>query len=143
MIADAGFWLVLAAILSAIAGLLHGAIIIGGPAWYRFFGAGEKMARAAEAGRPYPALITLAIMAVLLTWSAYALSAARLIPELPFLSFALSAITAIYVVRGLALIPLWLSKRAATTKFEIWSSVICLGYGTVHAVALTKVWPTL
>lgn len=36
--------------LSAIAALLHVGIIIGGPSWYRFFGAGERMARAAAAG---------------------------------------------------------------------------------------------
>lgn len=36
--------LVFAAALSAIAASLHLAIIVGGPAWYRFFGAGERFA---------------------------------------------------------------------------------------------------
>jgi hypothetical protein len=30
--------------LSLVAALLHIAIIVGGPAWYRFFGAGEALA---------------------------------------------------------------------------------------------------
>ena len=34
-------WLVAGGILSALAALLHLAVIVGGPVWYRFFGAGE------------------------------------------------------------------------------------------------------
>ena len=37
-------------VLSAAASLLHLAVIAGGPAWYRFFGAGEGMAQMAERG---------------------------------------------------------------------------------------------
>ena len=37
-------WLIAGAVLSGIAGLLHLAIILGGAPWYRFFGAGERMA---------------------------------------------------------------------------------------------------
>jgi hypothetical protein len=42
--AKPNFWLVGGGILSAIAALLHAAVIAGGPDWYRFFGAGEEMA---------------------------------------------------------------------------------------------------
>ncbi len=68
--------LLLAAALNAIIGVLHLAVIAVGPRWYRLFGAGERMAVAAEKGRWYPALVTAAIACVLLAWSAYALSAA-------------------------------------------------------------------
>jgi hypothetical protein len=37
-------------VLSAAAALLHIAVIVGGAEWYRFFGAGEGMARLAERG---------------------------------------------------------------------------------------------
>lgn len=34
-------WLIAGGLLSAAAALLHIAVIVGGPDWYRFFGAGE------------------------------------------------------------------------------------------------------
>ena len=58
-------WLIAAGALSAIAAPLHVAIIINGPDWYRFFGAGEAMARAAERGSARPAVITIGIAAIL------------------------------------------------------------------------------
>jgi len=39
-------WLIVAAALSGLAALLHVAIVFGGGPWYRFFGAGERMALA-------------------------------------------------------------------------------------------------
>ena len=59
--------------------MLHLAIIAGGPDWYRFFGAGEGMARMAERGMLKPALITLGIAAILAVWAAYAFAGAGLI----------------------------------------------------------------
>ena len=66
-------------LLSAIAALLHIAIIIGGPQWYRFFGAGEELALMAEKGSWYPAVLTFGIAVVLLLWALYAFSGAGLI----------------------------------------------------------------
>lgn len=43
-------WLIAAGTLDALAALLHVACIFGGPAWYRFLGAGERMAGMAERG---------------------------------------------------------------------------------------------
>lgn len=72
---DAGFWLLLAAIGTALAVLLHiGCIVFGAP-WYAFFGAGHRMVRLARDGRAEPALITAAITVVLAGWTIYALSA--------------------------------------------------------------------
>jgi hypothetical protein len=73
------------ALLSAVAALLHLGIIAGGPAWYRFFGAGERFARAAAEGRWYPTVVTLGIAAVLFIWSAYALAGAGVVTRLPLL----------------------------------------------------------
>lgn len=42
--------LVIAGSMSFISSLLHIAIILGGPDWYRFFGAGEQMAKMTESG---------------------------------------------------------------------------------------------
>jgi hypothetical protein len=135
--------LAIGAVLSAIAALLHVCIIAGGPAWYRFFGAGERFARAAAQGRWYPVLVTIAIAAVLGTWSAYALAGAGLISALPMLKTALVAITAVYIVRGLGYAPLVLAKGGRITPFVVWSSLICLAYGLVHLLGLVQRWPAL
>jgi hypothetical protein len=135
--------LAVGALLSAVAALLHLGIIAGGPAWYRFFGAGERFARAAAEGRWYPAVVTLGIAAVLFTWSAYALAGAGVVGRLPLLKAALVAITAVYLVRGIAFAPLVLAKGGALTPFVVWSSLICLVYGMVHLVGLVQRWPAL
>ena len=131
------------AVLSAIAALLHLGIIAGGPAWYRFFGAGERMARAAGQGRWYPTLVTACIAAVLGAWSAYALAGAGLIGALPLLKTALTAITAVYLVRACAYAPLVLAKGGRITPFVVWSSLICLVYGLVHLLGLVQRWQAL
>jgi hypothetical protein len=135
--------LLLAAALDAIAALLHLAVIAGGPAWYRFFGAGERMARMAEARRRAPTLITLAIAGVLTAWGAYALSGAGLLPALPLRAPVLCAITAVYFLRGLAIVPALVGPRGPATGFWIWSSLICLGIGSVHLVGVVQRWAAL
>jgi hypothetical protein len=135
--------LIIAAVLSAIGALLHVACIAGGPAWYRFFGAGERMATAAERGEWWPAMATLGITLVLLAWAAYALSAAGMLPALPLLKAGIVAITAVYLLRGLILFPVLALKPAQVTPFIVWSSLICLGYGLVHLWGVVQVWDTL
>lgn len=130
-------------ILSAIAALLHVGIIIGGPAWYRFFGAGEAMATMAERGEIRPTVITLAIAAVLFSWALYAFSGAGLIMRLPLLNYGLAAISAVYLLRGLALVPIYFFRPDIMNAFWVWSSLICLGYGVVHAVGTWRAWPHL
>lgn len=135
--------LVVAAILSALAAALHVAIILKGAPWYRFFGAGEDMARAAEMGRRFPAIVTAAIAIVLALWSAYALSAAGALPPLPLLKPAISAITLVYLLRGLVLVPVLVMPRGPSTTFFMWSSIICLVFAATHLVGLLQVWPRL
>ena len=129
--------------LSALAAFAHlGCIVFGAP-WYRALGAGEGIARAAEAGDPTPALITLPIAAVLALWSLYALSGAGLVRRLPLLRTALCAITAVYLLRGLALPPVMAAFPGRSAAFWWWSSGICLGIGLVHLVGLIRAWPRL
>ena len=133
-------WLLIGGGLSVVAALLHIACIFGGPDWYRFFGAGEGMARAAARGDWTPTLITLAISAVLLIWAAYAFSGASALPRLPLLRTGLVAITAIYLIRALAFVPLHLWRPQHSDAFAIWSSAIVLLYGTVYAIGTVKAW---
>ena len=140
---DGARWLVAGGALSAAASLLHLACIAGGPAWYRFLGAGEGMARAAERGEWRPALITLFIAGVLAAWSAFAFSGAGLLPRLPLLRTALVAITAVYLLRAFAVIPMAQLRPTHFEAFWLWSSGIVLIYGVVHAVGLWRAWPEL
>lgn len=132
--------LVVGAILSGLASLLHVGCIYFGAPWYRFFGAGEDMARMAEAGSWTPGLVTAGIALVLGVWALYALSGAGAIRRLPLLRTGLCVITGIYLVRGLAALPVaWLQPQQATA-FLWWSSAICLGFGVVHLVGLRQRW---
>lgn len=136
-------FLVTGAALSAIAALLHvGAIVFGAP-WYRFMGAGERMARMDLAGSWYPTVVTFFITGVLLVWSAYALSGAGVIPKLPLTRLTLCAITAVYLIRGIAGFFLAPYFPVNTPIFWFWSSVICLVFGVVHLIGLMQVWHRL
>jgi hypothetical protein len=129
--------------LSVAASLLHIGCIIGGPEWYRFFGAGERMATLAEQGSMTPTLLTLGIAAILAIWSAYAFSGAGLLPRLPLLRTGLVVISAIYLLRGLALIPALIINGGAVMPFILWSSLIVLVYGIAYAVGTWTAWPHL
>jgi putative oxidoreductase len=140
--------LLAAGVLSLLAALMHVCIVFGGPAWYRFFGAGEGMAQMAARGDMYPVLLTLAIGALLAVWGLYALSGAGLLTELPLLRFGLVAITAVYCVRGVCgmLLPLVADNpyvAAQGLSFWLWSSAICLVLGGLHLVGLWQVWARL
>ena len=136
-------WLIAGGLLSAVAALLHIAVIIGGPDWYRFFGAGEGMARAAEQGSWVPAATTLGITAVLAIWSAYAFSGAGLIPRLPLIRTGLVTISAVYLARGLILFPAVALTPELIDAFAVWSSLIVLVYGVAYAVGTWKSWGSL
>jgi len=133
-------WLIVGGWLSVAAALLHIACIFGGPDWYRFFGAGEGMARAAARGDLRPTLITLAIGAVLLIWAAYAFSGAGSLPRLPLLRTGLIVITAIYLLRGLFFVPLHFWRPQHSDSFAIWSSLIVFAYGAVYVVGTFRAW---
>jgi hypothetical protein len=128
-------FLILASLINfAIAGL-HIYIIMKGAPAYRSFGAGEKMAQAAEKGSSVPALVTFGITLVFFVWGLYALSGARVIPELPWTRAILIVIAAIYVLRGagVVLVPLFGIKLDA---FLIITSLVSLTAGLLHAAGL-------
>ncbi|GGY69615.1 hypothetical protein GCM10011613_12450 [Cellvibrio zantedeschiae] len=135
--------LILGAVLSALAVLLHiGCIIFGAP-WYRVFGAGEDMAQMAEAGSNQPALITFIVAVILGVWSLYALAGAGVIRRLPLLRTALCLITAVYLIRGVAALPFMYQLSENSPLFWLVSSGICLFFGVVHLIGLRQVWQKL
>ena len=136
-------FLIVGGVLSAAASLLHLAVIAGGPAWYRFFGAGEGMARMAEQGSLTPTLVTIGIATVLAVWAAYAFSGTGVIPRLPLMRTALVLISSVYLLRGLVLIPALIINRGSPEPFVLWSSLIVLVYGLSYAVGTWIAWPAL
>jgi hypothetical protein len=124
--------LLAAGALTAVAALAHLACIaIGAPA-YRWMGAGERMARAVEAGRLRPTLVTLAIAVVLMVWAAYAFAGAGVIGPLPFTRWVLAAIGLVFVARAVAF-P-WLKPLFPENSNRFWwvSSGICLLIGSLY-----------
>jgi hypothetical protein len=137
----------LAGIMSASIALLHVAVIFfGGPA-YRYFGAGEEMARLAEAGSPVPALITAGITVVFALWATYAFSGAGVIGRLPLLRVGLVTIGAIYTARGLLLGPqaAWFlsALREAVPPRQLAFSGASLAIGLVYLVGTSRAWAQL
>ncbi len=137
------YWLVIGASLSAMASLLHiGCIKFGAP-WYRFFGAGEEMAKMAEQGSLKPAVMTGFITLVLAVWALYGLSGAGVIEKLPLLKLSLCVITAIYIVRGAGGFILIWKPLGRSKTFWFVSSMVCLGIGLIHLTGLLQVWTAL
>jgi hypothetical protein len=132
--------LVLGGTLSAVAALAHlVCIAVGAPA-YRFMGADERMARAVEAGKMQPTMITLAIALMLFVWSAYAFSGAGAITRLPFTKFALLLISATFLIRAVAF-PLLKNTFPENSDTFWWvSSGICLVIGLLYAFGLFSLW---
>lgn len=135
--------LVVGASLSGVAAAAHLAcLLIGAPA-YRFMGAGERMARAAEAGKLRPALVTLVIASILILWSVYALSGAGVISALPLTKLALALISTIYLGRAISFPLLKPAFPENSNTFWWVSSGICGFIGLVHAYGTLSLWKAL
>jgi putative oxidoreductase len=142
---DSKLLITVGAVLTAIAAILHIFIILGGPSWYRFFGAGEGMATLAESGSVRPVYITSMIFMILSVWAIYGFSAAGYLITLPFLKPVLWLISLIFLIRGLAAIPAifyfkhpYLMELKDKMLFMICSSLICVFLGVVYLIAALK-----
>lgn len=138
-------YLTTAGALNFLASVTHIAIIFGGAQWYRFFGAGEAMARMAEHGSLQPTLMTLCVSLVFAIWGAFAWSAAGVLPEFPLSKAVLILVTLVYLIRGtLGLIAPFVSSHPQITDnsllFWVWSSAICLLIGFVHLKGIINKW---
>lgn len=128
--------LVLAGACSALAALAHLACIVLGAPAYRLMGAGERMARAAQAGHPAAAVLTAGIATVLLGWALLAWLAAGLAPAWPrppALPWLLGLVTGVYLLRAVA--APWLKPRFPENSPRFWrvSGGLCALIGALHA----------
>lgn len=136
-------YLLIAGILTFIVALTHVGIVIGGPDWYRFFGAGEMMAQQAEQGLLEPIVVTLSIAFILGIWTIYAFAGAGLLPYLPYQMGILKAICGIFLFRGIVGIPLvilvdhpYLNELHEKMTFMIISSLICLLFALLYFLGI-------
>lgn len=135
--------LIAGGVLSAAAAAAHVACIVLGAPAYRLMGAGERMARAAAAGKPMAAAVTLAIAGMLGLWAVYAFAGAGLIAPLPYMKAALTAISSVYLARGLGFPLLKTAFPENSQRFWLVSSGICLVIGALHACGTFARWQEL
>ncbi len=133
----------LGGILSFVVALLHLVIIFVGAPAYRYFGAGEDMATAAESGSAFPAMMTLVLVAVFTIWGLYAFSGAGVIRRLPLLRIALLLIGAIYTLRGVAVfqqIFQIVTSSVQVAPREVVFSLVSLVIGLAYLVGTVINW---
>ncbi|WP_428034825.1 hypothetical protein [Amphritea sp.] len=135
--------LMVAAISSGCAALLHFACVFLGAPGFRILGAGERLVRMATRGNSYPFIVAVLIGIMLVIWSLYALSGAGAIPRLPFVNVVLVAITAVYLLRSVAFPLLKRVIPGNSDQFWYLSSLISLAIGLLHLFGLIQVWQTL
>ncbi len=84
--------------------LVHVGIVIVGPLAYLYFGTAD-LAQLAAQGSAYPAIITFLIALCFAVFGVYSLSGAGWGRRLPLVTAVLVAISGVYILRGLVLVP--------------------------------------
>jgi hypothetical protein len=138
--------LLAAGLLSAGIALLHVIIIFVGAPAYRYFGAGEQMARQAEAGSSFPALLTATVTLFFAVFALYALAGAAVAPRPPLLRTGLIVIGVIYTLRGLLLAPQLLAYRSNAPLLaskDLLFSTVSLVIGFLYLFGTGQAWPAL
>jgi hypothetical protein len=139
--------LITAGVITGAAALLHLAMILGGPDWYRFFGAGEEMAKLAASGSTYPTMNAAGIAIILGIWTLYAISGAEVIRRLPFLRTVLVLVAAVFLMRGIVGVPMVLlmddpyaMELRARMTFVVVTSVGIFSLGLCYAIGAALLW---
>jgi len=132
-----------AGVLTILVAFLHVGCIVFGGDWYRFLGAGEQMAKLAESGHPYPAIVTGFISLIFLIWSAYAFSGAGVIFKLPLVRLVLALISMLLIARALGFYFIMPAFPDNSLTFWLVSSSICLALGLLYAIGLRQNWGVL
>ncbi len=118
---------------------------VSGPAAYRYFGEGE-LALLSEAGSPVPPLLTLGAAVLFGLAGLYGIAGAGAIRALPYLRMALVVVSAVYVIRGLLVIPqaisLW-SAPGSVFPRQIVFSMVSLAIGAFYVIGTIGRWRSL
>lgn len=116
---------------------LHVVIIAMGGSGYRYFGAGEQMASAAEANDPKAAMITAGLALMFALFGLCLLSAAGSIRTFPGVRWAALAIGILYMLRGILVAPqavwAWHHPQQVPLRFVLFSALaLTIGIATVY-----------
>lgn len=135
--------LYVAAAGSLAAALAHLACVFVGAPAFRALGAGEPVARMAEAGHWWPPTLAVGLTTVLGLWAVYALGAAGVLPAAPGSRLVLPAITGLLLLRACSF-P-WLGAVFPDNSPLFWwvSSGLCLLLGLAFLVGTIGRWPAL
>src|SRR5262245_28773530 len=140
-----GDWLlVMAGCASALVALLHLAIVLAGSG-YRYFG-GRQLGDWAATGSPWPAVLTLVVTAVFAVFAVYAFSGAGRLPRLPLLRLGLLGIGAIYILRGLQVVPELMARMRSPALVPariVVFSLVSLAIGLLYAAGTASAWTAL
>lgn len=131
----------LAGLLSSAVALLHVVMVPIGTPTYRYFTAPESLVRLSEQGSPLPALVTLGLAGIFAVWGLYGFSGAGLIRRLPLLKAGLAGIGAIYIGRGLLLLPQVTGHYEPTRGLAF--SAASLAIGSLYLIGLARSWERL
>jgi len=136
-------YLFFAGVAASAGAMLHIAILFGGPDWYAFFGAPQRLVDMARAGNIRAPISCLVIAAFLALLAAYAFSGAGVIRRLPFLRLVLASIAGVLILRGALFVPLILWRPGTLSgicecrsvdAFIIITSILCLAMGVGYAL---------
>lgn len=132
-----------AALILFAGALLHIVVLAAGPEWIAFVGAPAEVVKSAEVGTWLAPVSTLGIAALLAGLALYSLAAAGKLRPLPLAKPILGLFAAIFVVRGLIIVPALVQGRvnwaAQVDLFIISSSLAILVLGVALCVGL---WET-
>lgn len=136
------FYFIAAAVGLTAGALLHVAALAGGPKWIAFVGAPASVVASAKTGTWLAPVGALGITALLLVLALYCLSAAGKIRPLPFRSTVLAVVAALFVIRGLIIIPWLVSGRVKWSVlldlFIVSSSLTILAIGAALICGLLR-----
>ena len=132
-------WLFASGLLCAVGALVHLAIPLGGPAWYRLAGAPQGLVAMAEAGSARPVVSCVVIAFLLGVCASYAFSALGFVRRLPSARLVLGLIGVVLSLRAVWLPILvvqnpWTLGRfcgrcSSLNGFVLASSALCLFIG--------------
>ncbi|MGM9516259.1 hypothetical protein ACS5PK_18560 [Roseateles sp. DB2] len=130
----------LAVAIAAAGVLIHVGAILGGPAWFIFFGAPPAIVRSAEVGTWLAPVSSLLIAAAMGLCGLYAASALGWVRRLPLLRMGLAAMAAVCLLRAVVLVPLAWRHPALVNTFEVTAALVwgLAGLGLAQAFRIVR-----
>ncbi len=126
--------------IAALGALIHLAAIIGGPAWFRFFGAPPFIVASAEQATWLAPVASLIIAALMATCAWYAAAVLGWLPR-PFLHKTGLAVMAVICIARALLLPILAWRLPGLwTAFEIIAALVWLLAGVGFAFGLRALW---